>query len=162
MSLFLYRSWTRDNWIDRYAMFVEWLLIVAVCGVAIQTRIWHHWLWWVMYLLAYDSIMWGGLRYRWTKRRMQLRLRIPESMWQEHAFLPRCDIVLESAGEYSRRTAKRLQGVYILAPKEASNLCSSAPALLKAGISRAEAEFVKRKLEEVGAKVEIRQTGDNS
>jgi len=40
--------------------------------------------------------------------------------------------------------------------KEAKDLVESAPAVLKEGIAKAEAEALKKELEEAGAKVEIK------
>ena len=51
---------------------------------------------------------------------------------------------------------KAVRGATGLGLKEAKDLVESAPAVLKEGIAKAEAEALKKELEEAGAKVEIK------
>ncbi len=51
---------------------------------------------------------------------------------------------------------KAVRGATGLGLKEAKDLVESAPANLKEGISKAEAEALKKELEEAGAQVEIK------
>ena len=62
------------------------------------------------------------------------------------------DVVLAEAG--ANKVAVR--GATGLGLKEAKDLVESAPANLKEGISKEEAEALKKELEEAGAKVEIK------
>jgi large subunit ribosomal protein L7/L12 len=65
------------------------------------------------------------------------------------------DIVLESTGEKKINVIKVVREVTSLGLKEAKDLVESAPAKVKEGVSKAEAEEVKKKFEEAGAKVKI-------
>jgi large subunit ribosomal protein L7/L12 len=65
------------------------------------------------------------------------------------------DVVLESAGEKKINVIKVVREVTSLGLKEAKDLVESAPAKVKEGVSKQEAEDIKKKFEEVGAKVKI-------
>jgi large subunit ribosomal protein L7/L12 len=65
------------------------------------------------------------------------------------------DVVLEDAGEKKINVIKAVREVTSLGLKEAKDLVESAPAKVKEGISKEEAEEVKKKFEEAGAKVKI-------
>jgi large subunit ribosomal protein L7/L12 len=65
------------------------------------------------------------------------------------------DVVLESAGEKKINVIKVVREVTSLGLKEAKDLVEAAPAKVKEGISKQEAEDIKKKFEEVGAKVKI-------
>ena len=66
------------------------------------------------------------------------------------------DVVLADAGANKVAVIKAVRGATGLGLKEAKDLVESAPAALKEGISKAEAEALKKELEEAGAKVEIK------
>ena len=65
-------------------------------------------------------------------------------------------VVLAAAGENKVNTIKAVREVTSLGLKEAKDLVDGAPKPLKEGISKADAEAIKKKLEEAGAKVEIK------
>ena len=67
------------------------------------------------------------------------------------------DVVLESAGDKKINVIKEIRGVVSdLGLKEAKELVESAPKAVKEGISKTEAEEIKKKLEDAGAKVSIK------
>ena len=66
------------------------------------------------------------------------------------------DEVLAEAGANKVAVIKAVRGATGLGLKEAKDLVESAPAVLKEGIAKAEAEALKKELEEAGAKVEIK------
>ena len=66
------------------------------------------------------------------------------------------DVILAAAGANKVAVIKAVRGATGLGLKEAKDLVESAPANLKEGISKAEAEALKKELEEAGAKVEIK------
>jgi large subunit ribosomal protein L7/L12 len=65
-------------------------------------------------------------------------------------------VVLAAAGENKVNTIKAVREVTSLGLKEAKDLVDGAPKPVKEGISKADAEAIKKKLEEAGAKVEIK------
>ncbi len=65
------------------------------------------------------------------------------------------DIVLENAGDKKINVIKVVREVTSLGLKEAKDLVESAPTKVKEGVSKQEAEEIKKKFEEVGAKVKI-------
>ena len=66
------------------------------------------------------------------------------------------DVVLKSAGANKVAVIKAVRGATGLGLKEAKDLVESAPAALKEGVSKEEAEALKKELEEAGAQVEIK------
>ncbi len=66
------------------------------------------------------------------------------------------DVVMTSFGEKKVGVIKSVRGVTSLGLKEAKDLVESAPAAIKEGVSKEEAEDVKKQLEEAGATVEIK------
>ena len=66
------------------------------------------------------------------------------------------DVILAAAGANKVAVIKAVRGATGLGLKEAKDLVESAPAALKEGISKAEADALKKELEEAGAKVEIK------
>ena len=66
------------------------------------------------------------------------------------------DVILAEAGANKVAVIKAVRGATGLGLKEAKDLVESAPAALKEGISKGEAEALKKELEEAGAKVEIK------
>jgi len=65
-------------------------------------------------------------------------------------------VVLASAGEQKIAVMKIVKEVLGLGLKEAKDLVDAAPATLKEGMKKAEAEEVKKKIEDVGGKVELK------
>jgi large subunit ribosomal protein L7/L12 len=66
------------------------------------------------------------------------------------------DVVLTDAGSAKINVIKAVREVTSLGLKEAKDLVESAPQKVKEGISKADAEAIKKKFEEAGAKVEIK------
>jgi len=66
------------------------------------------------------------------------------------------DVVLISAGEKKIQVIKVVRELTSLGLKEAKDLVEGVPKAVKEGISKEEAETVKKKLEEVGAAVQIK------
>ena len=66
------------------------------------------------------------------------------------------DIILASFGDSKMGVIKVVKDVCGLGLKEAKELVEAAPKALKEGVSKAEAEELKAKLEEAGAKIEIK------
>lgn len=66
------------------------------------------------------------------------------------------DVVLTEAGEKKIQVIKVVRELTALGLKEAKDLVDGAPKNVKEGIAKAEAETIKKKLEEQGAKVEIK------
>ena len=65
-------------------------------------------------------------------------------------------VILAAAGENKVNTIKAVREVTGLGLKEAKDLVDGAPKPVKEGISKADSEAIKKKLEEAGAKVEIK------
>ena len=65
-------------------------------------------------------------------------------------------VMLLAAGENKVNTIKAVREVTGLGLKEAKDLVDGAPKAVKEGTSKADAEAVKKKLEEAGAKVEVK------
>jgi large subunit ribosomal protein L7/L12 len=66
------------------------------------------------------------------------------------------DVVLKAAGEKKINVIKAVREVTSLGLKEAKDLVEGAPATVKEGVSKEEAESIKKKFEEAGATVEIK------
>jgi len=66
------------------------------------------------------------------------------------------DVVLTSAGEKKIQVIKVVRELTSLGLKEAKDLVDSAPKPVKEGIAKAEAEAMKKKLEDAGGAVELR------
>ena len=65
-------------------------------------------------------------------------------------------VLLASFGENKVNVIKTVRELTGLGLKEAKDLVDGAPKAVKEGISKADAEAAKKKLEEAGAKVEIK------
>ena len=65
-------------------------------------------------------------------------------------------VVLAAAGENKVNTIKAVREVTGLGLKEAKDLVDGAPKPIKEGVNKADAEAIKKKMEEAGAKVEIK------
>ena len=66
------------------------------------------------------------------------------------------DVVLKAAGDKKINVIKAVREVTSLGLKEAKDLVESAPATVKEGVSKDEAETIKKKFEEAGATIEIK------
>ena len=66
------------------------------------------------------------------------------------------NVILAEVGEKKIQVIKVVRELTGLGLKEAKDLVDGAPKNVKEGVSKAEAETVKKKLEEQGAKVEIK------
>jgi len=66
------------------------------------------------------------------------------------------DVILTDAGEKKIQVIKVVREFTTLGLKEAKDLVESAPKPVKEGVSKETAEEIKKKLEEQGAKVEIK------
>ena len=64
-------------------------------------------------------------------------------------------VVLKSAGEKKINVIKIVREITNLGLKEAKDLVDGAPKTVKEGLSKADAEAMKKKFEEVGATVEL-------
>jgi len=65
------------------------------------------------------------------------------------------DVVLKSAGQAKINVIKTVRSITDLGLKEAKEFVDSAPKTLKEGVSKAEANEIKAKLEEAGAEVDL-------
>jgi large subunit ribosomal protein L7/L12 len=65
-------------------------------------------------------------------------------------------VILTAAGENKVNTIKAVREVTSLGLKEAKDLVDGAPKAIKEGVNKADAEAIKKKMEEAGAKVEIK------
>jgi len=66
------------------------------------------------------------------------------------------DVILEDGGANKINAIKEVRAITGLGLKEAKDLVEGAPKTLKEGVSKADAEEMKKKLEAEGAKVEIK------
>ncbi len=66
------------------------------------------------------------------------------------------DVVMTSFGEKKVEVIKVVRAITGLGLKEAKDAVEGVPSTIKEGIPKAEAEDIKKKLEEAGAKVEIK------
>jgi large subunit ribosomal protein L7/L12 len=66
------------------------------------------------------------------------------------------DVVLTGAGDKKIQVIKVVRAVTGLGLKEAKDLVEGAPKPIKEGIPKDEAEAIKKKFEDVGAKVEVK------
>jgi large subunit ribosomal protein L7/L12 len=66
------------------------------------------------------------------------------------------NVILAEAGEKKIQVIKVVRELTGLGLKEAKDLVDGAPKPVKEGVSKADAETIKKKLEEQGAKVEVK------
>ncbi|UCD69677.1 MAG: 50S ribosomal protein L7/L12 [Betaproteobacteria bacterium] len=66
------------------------------------------------------------------------------------------DVVLAGFGENKVSVIKAVRAITALGLKEAKDLVDGAPKPVKEGVSKAEAEDIKKQLEEAGATVELK------
>ncbi len=66
------------------------------------------------------------------------------------------DVILVAAGDKKIQVIKEVRSITNLGLKEAKGLVDNAPKPVKEGVSKEEAEEIKKKLEAVGASVEVK------
>ncbi len=66
------------------------------------------------------------------------------------------DVILKSPGKNKIQVIKVVREITGLGLKEAKELVDNAPKPIKEGVSKEEAEQIKKKLEEAGAEVEVK------
>ncbi len=66
------------------------------------------------------------------------------------------DVVLKSAGASKLQVVKAVKEACGLGLKEAKDLVDGAPSTIKEGLAKADAEALKKQLEEAGAEVELK------
>ena len=66
------------------------------------------------------------------------------------------DVILAEAGANKINVIKEVRAITGLGLKEAKDLVEAAPKAVKEGISKGEAEDIKKKLEDAGAKVNVK------
>lgn len=66
------------------------------------------------------------------------------------------DVILADMGAKKIEVIKQVRAITGLGLKEAKDMVEAAPKAIKEGASKAEAEEIKKKLEEAGAKVELK------
>ncbi len=75
---------------------------------------------------------------------------------EEEAEKTSFDVILTSAGDKKIGVIKVVREITSLGLKEAKDLVDGAPKAVKEGVTKEEAEDIKAKLEEAGAKIEIK------
>ncbi len=66
------------------------------------------------------------------------------------------DVILKAAGDKKINVIKEVRGITGLGLKEAKELVEAGGKAVKEGVSKDEAEEIKKKLEEAGAEVELK------
>jgi len=66
------------------------------------------------------------------------------------------DVILKSAGAAKLAVVKAVKELTVLGLKEAKDVVDAAPAPIKEGVTKDEAEALKKQLEEAGAEVELK------
>jgi large subunit ribosomal protein L7/L12 len=66
------------------------------------------------------------------------------------------DVVLTGAGDKKIQVIKEVRALTSLGLKEAKDLVDGAPKTVKEGVNKADAETIKKKLTEAGAKVDVK------
>ncbi len=66
------------------------------------------------------------------------------------------DVILAAAGDKKINVIKEVRAITGLGLKEAKDLVEAAPKAVKEGVTKAEAEDMRKKLEDAGAKVEVK------
>lgn len=81
---------------------------------------------------------------------------VPAAAQEEAEEKTEFDVVLATVGEKKIQVIKVVREITSLGLKEAKDLVDSAPKPVKEGVSKDEAEAIKKKFEEVGAIIEIK------
>ncbi len=76
----------------------------------------------------------------------------PEAAEEKTSF----DVVLASFGDAKMAVIKAIRPITGLGLKEAKDLVEAAPKVIKEGVDKEEAEKMKKELEEIGAKIELK------
>ena len=66
------------------------------------------------------------------------------------------DVVLKAAGAQKLQVIKKVKELAGLGLKEAKDLVDKAPGVVKEGLAKADAEGLKKELEDLGAEVELK------
>ena len=66
------------------------------------------------------------------------------------------DVILKASGDKKIQVIKEVRAITQLGLTEAKTLVESAPKAIKEGVNKAEAEEIKKKIEEAGGTVELR------
>ena len=66
------------------------------------------------------------------------------------------NVILASAGDKKIEVIKEVRGITGLGLKEAKDLVEGVPSVVKEGVSKADADAMKKKIEEAGATAEIK------
>jgi large subunit ribosomal protein L7/L12 len=66
------------------------------------------------------------------------------------------DVILTSGGDQKIKVIKEVRAITALGLKEAKDLVEGTPAPIKQGVSKQEAEDIKKKIEEAGGAVQIK------
>ena len=66
------------------------------------------------------------------------------------------DVILISAGDKKIQVIKEVRGITGLGLKEAKDLVEGAPKAIKEGVEKAEADEIKKKIEEAGGQVDVK------
>src|SRR6201988_4540107 len=77
---------------------------------------------------------------------------VPEAAVEKTEF----DVILAAIGEKKINVIKEVRAITSLGLKEAKDLVEAAPKAVKEGVSKADAEALKKKLEDAGAKVDLK------
>ena len=77
----------------------------------------------------------------------------PEAVVEEQTEF---DVILSSAGAAKLQVVKEVKTITGLGLKEAKDLVDGAPGVIKSGVSKEEAESLRKALEEAGASIEIK------
>jgi large subunit ribosomal protein L7/L12 len=80
---------------------------------------------------------------------------VPQAEAQAEAEKTEFNVVLKEIGDKKINVIKTVREVTSLGLKEAKDLVDSAPKPVKEGVSKDEAEEIKKKFEEVGAIIEL-------
>ena len=80
---------------------------------------------------------------------------VPQADAQEDEVKTEFNVVLKEIGEKKINVIKAVREVTSLGLKEAKDLVDSAPKAVKEGVTKDEAEEIKKKFEEVGAVIEL-------
>ena len=87
---------------------------------------------------------------------MAMAAAMPAAQAEEAEEKTEFDVILTGAGDKKIQVIKVVRAVTSLGLKEAKELVESAPSAVKEGISKDEAEDVKKQLEDMGAAVELK------
>jgi large subunit ribosomal protein L7/L12 len=96
------------------------------------------------------------LEEKWGVSAMSFSSSAPSSSAPVAEVKDKFDIYLTAAGDNKINVIKEVRAITALGLKEAKDLVEGAPKLVKAEVSKTEADEIKKKLEAAGAKVELK------